>query len=209
MNRSVTSAIILLLLLAKPLLAQKKGLNVGMGYRGGISQNIEAAKDNPLVDIYSPLFSSSFVGYGVINFRSKDQDRLPVFPYLRVSLSAASRGGVFNIDGTPTKVSFSNIDFDITLPITFRVSNDFDFYFGVGGVSSFLIAQTKDTPEGQTISPGALAEMGISTTRGSYFAFQVLGIYNDYSIQSISMTFGFSIEDAKVSKQRRELWRNQ
>ena len=203
MTKYVTS-IIVFFLSFQQLVAQEKGLNVGMGFRGGLSQNSEKMTDDSSIDLYTPLFSYSIVGYGVLNFKSKNLERSPLFPYLRISLaSTSSRGGVFDIAGTPTKVSFTNIDFDVMLPIAFRVSNELNFYFGLGGMASVLVAQTKDTPKSKAISPGALAELGIFTTHGSYFSFQVLGVYNEYSTQTFAMTFGISVEDARLSKLHR------
>ena len=187
-------------LLVNSLSAQEKGFAVGLGFKGGLSQNMEKKNDYSPIILYTPLLSYSFAGYGVIHFKSKNPDRAALFQYLRISLSPSSRGGIFNVDGTPTKVSFSTLDIDLMLPITYRVSNELEFYYGIGGMVSFVTAQTKDTPKASAIFPGALVEMGILTTRGSYFAFQVLGNFSDYSMQTYSVTFGMSLSDAKGSR---------
>jgi hypothetical protein len=187
-----------------PCRAQQDRLNIGIGYKAGFSQTAEFEIQKVTVTntaSHTPIFSYSLVGYGVWKFNKSEKPSL--LENIRVSISSSYRSGIFGVGDSLAKVSFSYIDWDISLPLQYRVSPELNFYFAVGGNASFLIRQTKGTSKANFLQPGLLAEMGISTIHGSYFAFQILGTYtHQYSLQNLAFTFGMTFNEAKASNQK-------
>lgn len=193
MKKRHSVTFILIFLVSQNLTAQVKLSNVGIGMRVGFSQNMRAMSKNSSLESLAPVFSYSFIGYGIFDFKSYNLDRSnELFPCLKVDLVAASRGGVFDVEGVATRLQTTTIDLEATFPIAFPVSESLQFYFGVGGIASFLISNS-DGAKMTTISPGAIVEAGVSTSQGSYLGFNLLGIYGEYSMQSLSFTFGMPL----------------
>ena len=200
-------ALLLLIVILCPtvLFAQNGKFNFGLNMKAGISQNFvsEDTKDEAL---FTPMFSSSVGGFCYWNFENNDSEHSTLYQSLRFSMAYSKRGGFFDISGSVEKISFSYLDLEVMIPLTFSVSPDINLFLGIGGVASFITNQTSDTPKAEIFHPGILLEVGVSTRYGSHFGCQFLSSYTTYEIHNIAITFGISFSQVKAIRERE--WTN-
>lgn len=179
-------------------------VDLGIAYRLGISHNLKAntaGADEVAISQSVPAYSGGV--YGLIKFKKDSIDR--PFKHIKVSLMGSARGGVFDVNSVPKNFSLSYLDLEVLLPVTIKISDNLYYCVGMGGIASFVINQTENTPETDTVQPGIVGEFGLSTGHGSYFSVHLLNTFADISIQSICFNFGITLAEVKsgVRKMRR------
>lgn len=201
MNRWIVCCIIGLLTVSQMASAQRFGA-FGFAYKVGFSTNAEADENgatNPVLNsVVTSTSASVFTSY-----RLTADTAWHLFPRLKVGMGPAFRGGVFDVGGTPTRISMSLIDVDLTLPAHVRLSQNLELQFAIGCNLGFLAKQNANTPKAEVFQPGVISEWGIGTKHGSFLGFSVGRTFSIYPIWNTSFMFALSAGDIKPSKRRK------
>lgn len=201
MIRWFTSFFMCLLTISQLASAQRLGA-FGFAYKVGFSTNAEADENgatNPALNsVVTSTSASVFTTY-----RLTADTAWHIFPHLKVGVGPAFRGGVFDVGGTPTRISMSFIDVDLALPAHVRLSQNLELQFAIGCNLGFLAKQNANTPKAEAFQPGVISEWGIGTKYGSFLGFSVGSTFSTYPIWNTSFMFALSAGDIKPSKRRK------
>lgn len=148
------------------------------------------------------MVSTSVFVYNSIRLQ-KDTLRKHVFEVLRIGLGGSSRGGVYNVNGTATRINQRFIDVDVLLPMRVTISKNLNMQYAFGATLGFKTRQTSNTPEVNVFQPGAVFEMGLATMRGSVLGFSVSQTFSTYPILNVSLVFGITLGDIRNSYKMR------
>ncbi len=182
-------------------MAQRLG-PVGFAYKVGYSTNADADKDgatNPALNSVVTSTSATFF----TTYRFNPDTTWHLFPHLKIGVGPGFRGGVFDVGGTPTRISMSFLDLDLILPAHVRLSQNLELQFAIGCNMGFLARQNANTPKAEAFQPGIISEWGIGTKYGSFLGFSVTKSFTSYSIWNTSFMFALSMGDAKASRKRK------
>lgn len=176
-------------------------VDLGIAYRLGISHNLKAntaGADDVAISQSVPAYSGGV--YGLIKFKKDSIDR--PLKHIKVSFLGSARGGVFDVNSVPKRNSLSYLDLEALLPINVKISDNLYYCAGIGGVASFAMNQTENTPEADSVQPGIVIEIGLTTGHGSHFGVHLLNTFADISLQSICFNFGITLAEMKSSARK-------
>lgn len=186
------------------LLAQKVQ-GFGLMVNAGVSQG-SASQNNLYTE--TAMISTSGGFYKIVNFRRDTLNRM--INYLKFSLNVFSeRKGFFEVNTSVAKISSRFIDFDILLPVRFRLSQSMDIYVGAGPVASFLLEQdvewdgVEEQVNEQTVQFGVVGEMGLLTTGSTSIGFRMFNGFSDYPFTQVTVFVGIGFQDIYNSRKRK------
>jgi hypothetical protein len=174
----------------------------GFAYKVGYSTNAEADENgatNPALN--SVVTSTSATAF--TTYRFSTDTAWHIFPHVKIGVGPGFRGGVFDVGGTPTRISMSFLDVDLILPAHVRLSQNLELQFAIGCNLGFLARQNANTPKAEVFQPGVISEWGIGTKNGSFLGFSVGRSFATYPIWNTSFMFALSSGDLGLSRSRK------
>jgi hypothetical protein len=174
----------------------------GIGFKVGFSTNASSdATGGNNVALTAVLPSTSVVGF--TSYRFKQDSAWHLFTHVKLALSASARGGVFDVNGTATRINMTFLDLDMLLPISIPVSENLDIRVAIGGSLAVKVRQNANTPKADALQPGIAYEMGMGTKHGSFVGFSLAQSFTTYPILNTSFLIAISVGDLKADAARR------
>lgn len=192
--------LVILLFAGQVALAQGFG-PAGFAYKVGFSTSAKVdpkIASAPTLDAVVPSTAVSLF----VSWRFAPDSSWRPFSDLKFSLGPGFRGGVFDVNGSPTHLSMAFIDLEIVLPAKVPISENLNLQFGIGPQLAFKILQTENTPKAETFQPGIITEWGIGTHRGSFLGFSVARSFTTYDLTNVS--FMFALSSGEMSRKQRK-----
>ena len=174
----------------------------GIGYKVGFSTNASSDALGGNTAALTAVVPSTSVAV-FTSYRFKQDSSWHMFTHLKLALSASVRGGVFDINGTATRITMSFIDLDILLPISVAVSENLDIRFAMGGSLAVNVRQNANTPKVDALQPGLAFELGMGTKHGSFLGFSLVQSYTTYPTLNTSFLIALSFGDVRADAARR------
>lgn len=205
MLRLVVTWVFLQLITGGDLSAQRYS-SAGIGLRIGFSHNADyQASGGSNIALNMSIPSYSIFIYNTFRLQ-KDSTKIRVFEGLKVLLGGSNRGGLFDVNGTGTRINMSIVDLDLMLPMRVAISRNHNMQMAVGTNIAFKVKQSANTPEVSSFQPGIIFEMGLATMRGSILGFSLSQSFAPYALSNVSLVFGVNVGDIWNSvKMRRGL----
>jgi len=179
---------------------------VGIGMKFGYSVNADyqsAAVNN--VTLNTPIPSYSVFIYNTFRLQ-KDSVSGHVFECLKLVASGTYRGGLFDVNGTATRISMTFVDLDVILPMRIAISRNLNMQLGFGPNLAVKVKQEAITPNASTFQPGVIFEMGLATMKGSILGFSYSQSFTTYALSNLSLVFGVNIGDIWNSTKIKRDW---
>jgi hypothetical protein len=204
MLRFILASGLLLLITSGDLCAQRYS-GTGLGMKFGYSQNADYASSgannialNMPIPSYSVFISNTF--------RLQKDTARHVFESLKIIVSGNYRGGLFDVNGTTTRITMTFVDFDVILPMRIAISRNLNMQLGFGPNLAFKVKQEANTPTAPAFQPGAIFELGLATMRGSILGFSYSQSFTTYSLSNLSIVFGLAVGDIWNSPKMKRDW---
>lgn len=164
---------------------------IGMAFRIGFSTSSTIdpqVATNPALGYPVPSVSA----LAFTSWRFTRDSSWHLFTDLKFSVGPGFRGGIFDVNGSATRISMTFIDLEIVLPTRVPISQNLNMQFAVGPQLAFVARQTENTPKADTFQPGIIFEWGMGTNQGSFLGFSIGRSLTSYELTNISFMFALS-----------------
>ncbi len=154
-------------------------------------------------------YRDGFVGTGLYVFiKLKKDSTASVLRYMKVDLGFASRSGAFDVgSGNIVRSTSNSFDLTVLLPVSYKVTAEFDGYAAFGAVISYQFNRTinpvQSLPNFSTenaFKPGYAVELGFRSNSGSAFGYRTMAQFNDYPYRVGAIFFAFCPTQPKKRK---------